>query len=126
MQYVNLFRYNIPADNHYLGQTDRYINVIAQWNSGAFFNDGRPMCYCNPINMDFHDAISVKDWSIAYADIKRIAEQHFAELAWMERINQARAELVAAGEMYLTKDGWTDNPILARYEADLPTQQTLS
>jgi len=106
MKHVNFFRYNIPADNHQGGLTDKYINCIAEWTSDYFFSDGRPMCYVNPVNMTFYEAVAVINWHIAYEDIKRIAENHFAELARMERINQARAILALE-----------ENPIFNRFES---------
>src|SRR5436190_23562869 len=106
MKHVNFFRYNIPADNHQGGLTDKYINCIAEWTSDYFFSDGRPMCYVNPVNMTFYEAVAVINWHIAYEDIKRIAENHFAELARMERINQARSILALE-----------ENPIFDRFES---------
>lgn len=116
MKYVHLFSYNVPADNHDVGRTDFYVHALAEWNGDSFWNNGTPMIYVNAVNLSFYDCISVKNWNIVYADIKRIAQEHFAELARMEKINQARA--ILAVEL-------PENPILARYEADLPTQQTL-
>ncbi len=105
MNYVHLFQWNIPADNQTSGRTDRYINVIAEWNSDSFFSDGKPMCYTNPVNLTWFEVGLVKDWGTAIWQIKKIAENHFAELARMERINQARAILAVE-----------ENPILNRYE----------
>src|SRR6478736_6795782 len=105
MKHVHLFSYNVPKNNQYRGKTDVYIHVIAEWNGDAFYSDGRPMIYCNPVNMSFYEAMMVKNWSIAKDDIYKIAEQHFAELARMERINQARAILAVEGP---------ENPITER------------
>lgn len=118
MKHVHLFQWNIPAGNHYTGETNGYINVIAEWNGDGFWSNGKPMIYVNPINLTFYECIQVIDWALAKSQIESIAQNHFAELASKERISKARAELIAAGELI-------DNPILDRYN-DLITQQTLS
>jgi hypothetical protein len=119
MKHVHFFQYNIPADNHFCGQTDRYIDVKGTWDTDSFFDDGRPVTYFSLVNPTIHDCLQVKDWFKAYNDLTAIVQNHFEVLAREERINRARAELIAAGELQ-------DNPILARYEADLLTQETLS
>jgi len=93
MQHVHFFQYNIPADNQFTGRTDRYINVMAEWDSNHVYEDGRPMVFCFPINFTFSDCMQVKDWCLARFDIDKLAEQHFTELARIEKINQARAIL---------------------------------
>ncbi len=105
MQHIHFFQYNIPAENEPYGRTNKFINVLAEWNSDAFYSDGKPMCYVNPVNMTFYDAMLIKDWTLAYSDIKKLAENHFADLAKQERINQARAILAVE-----------ENPVLNRYE----------
>lgn len=104
MKHVHFFQWNIPADNQLNGETDRFINVVAEFN-GGFYSDGTPMCYVNPVNMTFYEAMQVKNWMLAQSQIKRLAESHFAELARQERINQARAVLQVE-----------ENPILSRLE----------
>lgn len=121
MNYVHMFQWNIPADNHYLGRTDWYINVIAEWGNSSYYSDGRPIVSVQPINIDFVDLRQVKNWELATRQIVEIAEKHFAEIARSERINKARAELINLGE--------TGIPTLDRYtpaETELLTQQTLS
>lgn len=117
-----MFQYNIPADNNFCGNTDSYINVIAEWNGKDTYSDGRPMVSLTPVTHHFANLIIVKNWYLAKCDIEKIAEKHFAEIAKAERINKARAELIAAGEI-------TGIPTLDLYtekEADLKLQQTLS
>src|SRR6478752_463105 len=108
MNYVHFFQWNIPADNHFAGCTDRYIDVVSRWDGKTFFNDGNPMIQVDGVNLSFYDCISVLDWQQAYTEIKTIARQHFAEIARMEKINQARAILAM-----------NENPILERMELKL-------
>ncbi len=98
MKYTHLFQWNIPADNHLNGATDRYINIIAEWNN-EFFNDGRPMVYVSPVNLTFSECIQVKNWFLAYVQIKAIAENHFAEIARQTKIAEARATLLNENEL---------------------------
>ncbi len=99
MKYTHFFQWNIPADNQFTGRTDRYINVIAEWNGDAFFTDGTPMCYVNPVNLCFFDCIQVKNWYLAYDQIKKIAKNHFAEIAKQTKIAEARATLLNENEL---------------------------
>ncbi len=104
MQHVHLFSYNIPAENQTNGQPDKFIHVIAEWN-GGFFDSGKPMVYITPVNATFYEINLVKNWRKATNEIEQIAENHFADLAKQERINQARAILAVE-----------ENPVLNRYE----------
>lgn len=117
MTYTHLFQYNIPADNEFCGRTDKYINVIAEWN-GSFFNDGSPVLSTTPIVHHFADLIAVKDWYLAKCDIDKIAQKHFSDMVKAERIKNARETLISEGQSNI--------PTLDRYEVDLLTQQTLS
>ncbi len=99
MKHVHFFQWNIPYDNQFSGRTDRYINIIAEWNGDAFFNDGRPMCYINPVNLSFFDCIQVKDWYEAKCQIEEIAQDHFAEIARQTKIAEARATLLNEKEL---------------------------
>lgn len=120
MDYVHMFQWNIPADNQFCGKTDRYINIISEW-SGQCYNDGTPMVSITPVVHHFADLIAVLDWYKAKCDIEKIAQNHFADIAKAERINKARATLIAEGESNI--------PTLDRYnikEVDLITEQTLS
>lgn len=94
MKHIFFFQYNIPAENELTGDTDKYVNVITEWNSNQFYSDGRPMVSVSPVNFTFYDCMIVKDWHKAHSDITRLAEMHFAELARKERINQAKAVLI--------------------------------
>jgi hypothetical protein len=105
MNYVHFFQWNIPKDNHLFGATDEYINVIAKWDGTSFYSENRPIVFRNPVNMRFSDAMQVKDWRKAIAQIDNIAEEHFAEIAKQERLNQARAILAVE-----------DHPILSRLQ----------
>lgn len=109
MKYVHMFSWNIPAENQFSERTDRYLNVIAEWNGDAFYDDGRPMVYVNLVNPTINDCIQVKDWYEAKCQIEQIARSHFADIARQERINKARAELIASGEL-------EPNPILLRLQ----------
>lgn len=123
MTHVHFFQWNIPADNHYTGKTDGYINIIAEWDGKTTYGYSEcPLIIITPINLSFYDCISVKNWALAHSQIEKIAEKHFAEIAKAERIAQARAELIAAGEP-------TGNPVIDRYTEkmhDLIIQETLS
>jgi hypothetical protein len=121
MTYKHFFQWNIPADNQFSGQTDRYIDVVVTWY-GGYYTDGRPMVYADGINFSFSDAFQVKDWYTAKRQIEQLAEAHFNEIAKAERIAQARATLVSEGEP-------TGIPTLDRYTEkmhDLIIQETLS
>lgn len=104
MKHVHFFQYNIPADNHLNGNPDVYVNILAEWDSESLHTDGRPIVHVSPVNFSFYELIIVKNWLKAKIDIEKLAEDHFAELAKAERINQARA--IAYVE---------ENPILDRY-----------
>jgi hypothetical protein len=105
-RYTHFFQFNIPADNHLNGYTDRYINVVAYWDGETFYtHDKSPMVFFDGINLTFADCIQVKDWHKAYKQIETIAKDHFADLAKQERINQARAILAVE-----------ENPILSRLQ----------
>lgn len=119
MKHIHFFQWNVPKDNQFSERTSCFIDIIASWDSDSFYKDGTPIVYIELVNPTIYTCIQVKDWFEAEGQIKQIARNHFAELAKAERINKARAELIAAGELQ-------DNPILTRYEADLLTQQTLS
>lgn len=121
MTYKHFFQWNIPADNHYLGRTDWYIDVIATWN-GDVYDDNKPYVLLAPCNIAFVDLRQVKNWDLATRQIEAIAQNHFAEIAKAERLAKARATLIAEGEP-------TGYPTLDRYtaaETELLTQQTLS
>lgn len=90
MNYTYFFQYNIPADNQLNGQTDRHINILAEWDDNSFYQDGSPMVNITPVNFTFLDCMLVKDWIAAYNDIKRLAQNHFAELAKQKRIEDAQ------------------------------------
>lgn len=122
MKYVHMFQWNIPVDNHFTGATDGYINIIAEWNGTSFYCKDKPMIHVSPVNLSFHECIIVKDWALAHRQIEKLAENHFAEIAKAERLAQARAELIAAGEP-------TGIPTLDLYseaEKDLIVQEHLS
>ncbi len=106
MNYVHMFQYNIPAENQAFGKTDRYINVISEWDDKYINSEGKPyLVISQPINMTFYDAMQPISWHKVKDDIDKIAENHFAGIAKQERINQARAILAVE-----------ENPVLARYE----------
>ncbi len=105
MNYVHMFQWNIPAENQYSGQTDRYLNIIASWNGTAYYHDGDPMVFIDLVNANIYTCLQVKDWYQAEKQIKQLAIAHFADLAKQERINQARAILAVE-----------ENPVLNRYE----------
>lgn len=111
MTHIHCFQMNIPKDNHSYGWTDGYLNIIARWNTEQFYNDGTPMVFIDLINPSIHTCTSVKDWREMERQIDKVAREHFKELARVERINKARAELIAQGEII-------ENPILARYESN--------
>lgn len=122
MNYVHMFQWNIPAENQFCGATDRYINVIAEWDGSTFYKVNKPMVSVTPVVHHFADLIAVKDWYKAKCDIEAIAQNHFADIAKSERLEKARATLIAEGEP-------TGIPTLDRYtaaETELLTQQTLS
>jgi len=122
MYYTHMFSYNIPKDNQPCSFTDSYINVIATWNGESYYTDGRPMVSVTGVNLSFYDCIKVKDWHKAHAQIEKLAISHFAEIARIEKINQARAILIEQGEP-------TGIPTLDYFiasEVDLKLQQTLS
>ena len=107
MNYVHFFQWNIPADNHLCGYTDRYINVIATWDGKSFYQHNKaPIIHVNGVNINFSDCIQVLDWHKAHSEIEKLAEEHFAEIARQEKINQARAILAV-----------TENPITERLTA---------
>lgn len=108
MNYVNMFSWNIPAENQYIGRTDRYINVIAEWDGKTTYYDGRPMVHISPVNLTFHDCVSVINWALAHSQIEKIAEKHFAEMARLQRLTKARELLIDEGESNI--------PTLDRYE----------
>lgn len=122
MTYVHMFQWNIPADNHFVGETNGYINIIAEWDGRTTYGrNNTPLVIIKPVNATFYDLVAVKDWSIARTQIERIAEDHFASIAKAERIAQARATLISEGEA-------TGNPILDRYteaEQSLVLQENL-
>lgn len=121
MTYKHFFQWNIPAENQFCGATDRYINIIAEWDGQLHSND-TPWISLTPVVHHFADLIAVKDWYKAKCDIEAIAQKHFAEIAKAERLAKARATLIAEGEP-------TGIPTLDRYtaaETELLTQQTLS
>lgn len=103
MLHTHLFSYNVPAENHYVGKPDFFIHVIAEWDGTSFYGEGRPMVHINPINLSFYEAVCVKDWAKAKNDIEKLAENHFAEIAKMERISRARAVLAVE-----------ENPVMQR------------
>jgi hypothetical protein len=106
MNYLHMFQWNIPKDNHLNGHTDRYINILSTWDGATFYgNDNSPLIHVEPVNLSFYECIQIKDWFKAYKQIEKIAEEHFAEIAKQERINQARAILMVE-----------ENPILSRLQ----------
>lgn len=109
MTHVHMFQWNIPAENHFANRTDKYLNIIATWNSEHFYNDGSPMVFVDLVNPNLNTCQWVKNWILAEQQIKEVAREHFSDLARKERINKARAELIAAGEIIY-------NPVLLRYE----------
>lgn len=114
MIHKHFFQWNIPADNQFSGQTDRYIDVIATWDDEQYYSDGKPMVFVHPsYDFDFHDAMQVKDWFIARQQIEDIAKNRFIEIAKQERLKKAAAILVS--------EGVTGYPTLDRYEVDLLT-----
>ena len=115
MNYVYFFQHNIKKENQLSGRTDRYINIMAEWDGMISTYDGSPIVIAQPVNLQFGDCISVKDWYALYNEVRKIAEDHFKELARQERINKARAELIAEGEII-------ENPVLQRYETLTPVQ----
>lgn len=120
MTHKHFFEWNIPADNQFSGSTDRYIDVIATWDSEQYYNDGRPMVFIHPsYDFDFHDAMSVKDWFVARGQIEDVARNYFADIAKRERLKKAKAILIDAG-------GETGCPTLDLYAANLTTKETLS
>ncbi len=122
MKYVHFFQWNIPSENHFFDKTDGYINIIAEWNTEHFYSNGDPIVFVDIVNATLYDCIKVKDWYAAEIQIKALAQNHFKELARQEKLAQARATLVAAGEPtgYPTLDRFTET------EKDLIVQQTLS
>lgn len=112
MTHTHMFQWNIPADNQFSERTDRYLNIIATWNTEHYYSDGKPLVFIALVNPTINDCIMVKDWYLAQSQIKEVATNHFANLARQERINKARAELIAAGEI-------VENPILIRYEQNV-------
>lgn len=109
MKHVHMFQWNIPSENHFANRTDRFLNIIAEWDGDSFFDDGRPMVFVNLINPDIHDCISVLDWFEAKRQIEKAALTHFADIARQEKIARAKAELIAEGEL-------EENPILQRLQ----------
>src|SRR6478752_3844193 len=97
MKHVHFFRWNIPAENQLTGQTNRYINIIAETNMGLY-SDGRPIVYITPANISFSELMQVKDWYTAHEQILECAEKYFAEIARAEKIAEARATLIAENE----------------------------
>lgn len=121
MTHTHFFQYNIPADNHFSGATDGYIDVVARWYE-SYYSDGRPIVMATPLIRTMWDCTIVKNWLKAANDIEQIADKHFATIARATRIAEARATLVIEGEP-------TGNPVLDRFtkkEKDLLTQETLS
>jgi hypothetical protein len=121
----HFFEYNIPADNQLNGHTDKYIPVIAEWE-GAFYNDGRPLVRVEPVNMGFYEAIIVKNWLAAKRDIEKIAEDHFAGIAYDQRISQATKVLQNAfpiADIHVDETGNTIvepvAPTLERFTKDI-------
>ncbi len=111
MNYVHMFQWNIPAENQWSGQTDRYLNIIASWNGTSYYNDGEPMVFIDLVNANIYTCLQVKCWPTAEIQIKKVAIAHFADIAKQERINQARAILAVE-----------ENPVLARYEENNAVQ----
>ncbi len=111
MNYIHMFQWNIPADNQWIGQTDRYLNVIASWNGESYYHDGSPMVFIDLINPTLYTCLQVKNWDIAERQIKKLATSHFADIAKQERINQARAILATYPEI----PEIVSNPVLTRY-----------
>ena len=101
MTHTLFFQFNVPANNHFVGATDKYIDVIAKWNDKDFYYDGRPIVSISPVNICFADCMAVKDWYLAYRDIEVIAAERFADIAKQKRIEDARA-LVALAENPVT------------------------
>lgn len=97
MKHVHFFQWNIPAENHYIGRADKFVNVMAETNL-ATYADGRPIVYTSPINVSFYDLMQVKDWHTAKEQIEECAEKYFMELARQQRIAEARAVLIAENE----------------------------
>jgi hypothetical protein len=98
MLYTHLFQWNVPKDNQFCGYTGCYINVVAEWNSESIYNDGSPIVSAYPVVKSNYDLICVKDWYLAIRQMEKIAQSHFAEIARQEKINQARAVLIAEEE----------------------------
>lgn len=110
MNHVYFFEYNIPASNQFAGYTTSYIEVIARWTEGSYYNDGRPIVTVMPVITHMWDCQKVKDWYLAGQQIEKIAQKHFSELS-------------------KHKEEPTGNPVLDRYtekEKDLLIQETLS
>ena len=108
MNQVHFFRLNIEADNTQDGKTtSHFLNVLATWR-GSTYSDNKPIVTVQLLTESL-DYFVIKNFGKAYLAAEKIAQVHFAELARQERINKARAELIAAGEII-------ENPVLARYE----------
>jgi len=104
MTQTYFFQYNIPADNNYLGTTDRFINVLVQWNGNTYSTDSRPIVNVKPVIFHSTDLRMVKNWDIALDEMEKIGEKHFADEARQKKIQEAK-DLLAL----------SDNPVLDRY-----------
>lgn len=92
MRHIHFFEYNVPAENHRTGKTDFYLDVVVEWG-GSFYSSGKPIVYTKFVDLQNNLLMSVNDWMKVILDCDKIGEQHFAEIAKQERINQARAIL---------------------------------
>lgn len=110
-KHVHFFQLNIDAENTQDEKTtSHFLNVFAKWH-GSTYSDGKPIVHIKLLTED-SDYFIIKNFGKAYLAAEKLAQTHFADLARQERINKARAELIAAGEM-------VENPILIRYESNV-------
>lgn len=76
MTQTYFFQYNVPADNHPLGRTDEYVDMVCKCD-GRKYGDGTLIVNVLPVITHAYDLIVIKDWNRAIEDIKRIARKHF-------------------------------------------------
>jgi hypothetical protein len=76
MTQTYFFQYNVPAENHFTGKSDYFVNVLCE-SDRNFFTDGLDYVRVMPFIRHKIDLISVKDWDKAFDEMERIAKQHF-------------------------------------------------
>jgi hypothetical protein len=79
MTQTYFFQYNVPAENHFTGKSDYFVNVLCECDK-HYFSNGDDFIQVMPIVTHKIDLISVKDWAKAFDEMERIAKKHFESI----------------------------------------------